>query len=327
MLFWRVPSFADWLRESWKDYRRRWAVLLAVAGTSGALTLLAGGLPFLPAAVLSLVGVGPVWAVWGGACLVSILAVLWLSTWSQAAVTRAALTEDSVGACLKDGWALTAAFGWVFSLVLLAVGGGGVLLIVPGLLLSVLFVLAPMIVASGEAEGVRALELSWGRVRPRFGLVATRIVAAGLIAAAPGRLPYVGWLVELFWAPIGLVLIARLEKDLRASDPRPQAPRGLGAAVAALSLALVVGTAAAAFAATRLVRAAIASTGGLESFARRVRPETAQAYVEALGRGDEEGAKKELSQVLAQLLAAPPAADAGVPRTDVSTAAFSGGAP
>src|ERR1035437_4244919 len=70
MLFLRMPSFADWLRASWGDFRRRWSVLLAVAGTGGAATLAAGFLPFIPAALATLLGVGPAWAVWVSAAVV-----------------------------------------------------------------------------------------------------------------------------------------------------------------------------------------------------------------------------------------------------------------
>src|ERR1039458_9388266 len=95
-----MPSFADWLKASWEDFRRRWAVLLAVAGTGGAVTLAAGFLPFLPAALATLFGVGPAWAVWGSAAVVSLSAVLWFSTWAQAAMMRAAMTDETARECL-----------------------------------------------------------------------------------------------------------------------------------------------------------------------------------------------------------------------------------
>lgn len=296
-----MPAFADWLKGAWADFRRRWTVLLAVAGLAGAATLLGAFLPLLAAALLSLAGAGPAWAVWGAGAAAALLAALWLSTWGQAALTRAALTDEPAAACLKEGWALTGAFGWAFTLILLAVAGGWCLLILPGLLLSVLLFPAPLIVADGEARGVAALALSWARVRPRLATVALRLAAAGLIAAAPGWLPYVGWLIAMFWSPIGLVLLARLARDLRAAEPAPEAPRWMGAAVAALALVFVAGTALAGYAAQRGARAALAAVGGPEGLAARVRPESAQAYVDALGRGDDEGAKKALDEVLAEL--------------------------
>ncbi|MBI3564268.1 MAG: hypothetical protein HY079_03620, partial [Elusimicrobia bacterium] len=259
-----MPAFSDWVKASWEDYRRRWLVLLGVAGITGAATLAGAFLPLLPALILSLAGVGPAWAVWGLGALGALLAALWLSTWGQAAMTRAALTDESAAACLKEGWALTGAFGWAFTLIVLAVAGGWCLLILPGLLLSVLLFSAPLIVADGEARGVAALALSWARVRPRLATVALRVAAAGLIAAAPGWLPHVGWLIAMFWTPIGLVLLARLARDLRAAEPAPETPRWMGAAVTVLALVFVGGTTLAGWAAARGARAALAAVGGPE---------------------------------------------------------------
>src|SRR5258708_1524726 len=71
MLFLRMPSITDWLKASWGDFRRRWAVLLAVAGVGGGATMAAGFLPFIPASLATIFGVGPVWVVWGAAAAVS----------------------------------------------------------------------------------------------------------------------------------------------------------------------------------------------------------------------------------------------------------------
>ncbi|MDE2142472.1 MAG: hypothetical protein KGJ84_08690, partial [Elusimicrobia bacterium] len=225
-----MPSFSDWLKASWADYRRRGAVLLAVAGTGGAVALVAGFVPFLPAALLSAAGAGPAWAAWGLASLAAISAVLWFTTWAQAAATRAAMTEDKAGACLSLAWKQNAEFGWVLTLSLLAVAGGYCLFLIPGVLLSMLLFFSGFYQIDGEADGLEALELSWGRVRPRLGAVSLRVLAAGAIAAAPGWIPYVGWVIAMFWTPFGLMALARLARDLRAADPDPVRPKRLGPA-------------------------------------------------------------------------------------------------
>ena len=263
-----MPSFADWLKASWEDFRRRWTVLFAVAGAGGTATLAAGFLPFVPAALATLLGVGPAWAVWSAAVLVSLAAVMWLSTWTQAAMTRAALTGETTRECLSLAWGQTSAFAWVLSLVLLAAGGGYLLLVVPGLILSVMFFAAPFCSISGEAQGVRALGLSWARVKPRFGAVALRLLAAAAITAAPGWIPYLGWVVMLFWAPFGFIAMARLDKDLRAADPAAEPPGWMGAALAGLFVVVAAGTAAASFIVLRAATVAIREfdrPGGLAS--------------------------------------------------------------
>jgi hypothetical protein len=266
-----VPTFSEWLRASWADFRRRWGVLLAVAGTGGAVTLLAVFVPLFAALLATLSGLRSP-AVWGAATLVALLAGLWLSTWAQAAMVLAAHGDAPSSECLSRAWRLTPAFAWTLTLVLAAVGGGWFLLLVPGMVLSVLLFSAPFYEASGEASGLRALELSWARVRPRFGATASRLAAAGILTAAPGFVPWVGWIVMLFWSPFGMAATARLAEDLRAADPAPAEVPRLGPAVAALTGVLLAGTLAASWLAVRATRAAIAMAGGPQGLAGALSP-------------------------------------------------------
>jgi hypothetical protein len=309
-----MPSFADWLKASWGDFRRRWAVLLAVAGAGGAATLAAGFVPFIPAAIATAFGVGPAWAVWGSAVVVSLTAVLWLSTWAQAALLRAALTEEPLRECLTLAWSQTAAFAWVLSLALLAVVGGYFLLIVPGLILSVMLFAAPFCQISGEAEGARALGLSWARVKPHFWTVAGRLLAATLITAAPGWIPYVGWLVMMFWAPFSFIAMARLDKDLRAAEPQATAPAWMATALAGLTAVVLIGTVAASFAAVRLTMGAVRDFNAPGGLASRIRPETTQALMDAYsGSATEEQKSKALAELLGELRVSISTAPSGTP--------------
>jgi hypothetical protein len=315
-----MPSFADWLKASWADFRRRWTVLLAVGGAGGAATLAAGFFPFVPAALATMFGVGPAWAVWGAAVVVSLAAVLWLSTWAQAALMRAALTDEPTRDCLVLAWRQTAAFAWVLSLALLAVVGGYFLFIVPGLILSVMLFAAPFCQISGEAEGARALGLSWARVKPRFGAVALRLFAATAITAAPGWIPYVGWIIMLFWAPFSFIAMARLDKDLRAAEPEAKAPEWMGAAIAGLAAVLLIGTAVASFVAVRLTAAAVEDFNKPGGLASRVRPETAQALMNAMsGQADDAERKRLYAELMAELQTPPsPAVSTGTAAVAVS---------
>jgi hypothetical protein len=297
-----MPSFSDWLKASWDDFRRRWGVLMAVAGVSGAAALAGGFAPFVPAALLTASGVGPAWAVWGLASIAAVLAALWLSTWAQAAVTLAAMTELPAGECLAQGWKRTGAFAWVLSLALVATCGAYFLFIIPGLLLSVLLFFGAFICMSGEAEGERALALSWARVRPRFGAVSARVVAAGLLAAAPGWIPGVGWIIAMFWAPFGVVALARVAKDLRAADPEPALPPRFGAALAGLAAVFAVGGALSCFLAVRAVSETMRTFNDPGGLASRLRPETAQELTGLLtGQGSDEDKKKAYDDLLSDL--------------------------
>ncbi|MFI5346101.1 MAG: hypothetical protein ACHQ51_06980 [Elusimicrobiota bacterium] len=318
-----MPSFSDWLKASWADYKRRWAVLLAVAGAAGAAAMLAGLAPFVPAALATAFGLGPAWAVWGAASFVALLAVLWFMTWAQAAATRAAMTGEKAGECLSRSWKQTGEFGWVLTLALLAVAGGYFLFLIPGVILSVMLFFAGFYQVSGEADGVRALQLSWGRVRPRFGPVALRVVAAGAITAAPRWIPYIGWLLAMFWTPFGLIALSRVAHDLRAADPEPETPKWMGGAVAALSCVFAAGIFLFTLTAARMVQTAIRSFNDPGGLASRIRPETTQALLEAFsGQADEAQKKKAYEDILGELKAGmtSPDASSGTP-TVVSSSA------
>ncbi len=233
-----LPKTGDWLAASWADYRRRWLSLMAVLAAGGLATAAAVFLPLLPAGLAAYFGAGSPWVIWGGAAFVSLFGGLWLSAWTQAAVMRAAGNDEGAGGALRLSWRQTPAFAWVLSLAILAVGGGLLLLIVPGLILSVLFFFALFYQRAGEERGLGALELSFARVKPVFGAVSVRLLLAGLIAWIPFWIPYVGWLIGPLWASFGLTACARLASDLRTLSPSPERP-SLGPAVGALSLVFV----------------------------------------------------------------------------------------
>ncbi|MDD5304627.1 MAG: hypothetical protein PHS14_16145, partial [Elusimicrobia bacterium] len=186
----------------------------------------------------------------------------------------------------------------VLSLAMLAAGGGFVLLIVPGLILSVLTFFAPFYQMSGEDRGLGAVELSFARVRPVFGAVAGRLLLAGLIAWIPSWIPYAGWLIGPLWAPFGLVACARLADDLKTLSPAPSRP-ALGGAVGALSCVLVAAFFAVSWGATR---GALALYDSYASGRLELKPpdsETAQALLAVLqGHGTESDRRRSATYVL-----------------------------
>lgn len=302
-----LPSIEDWLSASWTDYKRRWLPLMAVIALGGLATAAGVFLPLIPAGIAAFVGAGSPWLIWGGASLVSLLAGLWLSTWAQAAAVRAAAQDEGAGDALRTGWSQTAAFAWVLSLVMLAAGGGLVLFIVPGLILSVLLFFAAFYQISGEDCGLGALELSFARVKPVLGAVVARLILMGLIVWLPSWIPYIGWLIGPLWAPLGLVACARLAEDLKTLNPAPVRP-ALGVAISALALVFVVAVFASTWATTRGAMALYDSyaSGRLELKAPDA--ETAQSLLSTLqGKGTDEDRQRSLTYVLALSSAMAPA--------------------
>ena len=238
-----MTSIEDWIGRSWERFKRRWWVLLAASGVAGAASLLGALVPALAGYYVGGLGRWPVWAVTGAASVVSLLALLWLSTWAQAAALEAASTEADIRTCLSDAWVKTGHFAWTLSLVLLACGGAFFLLFLPGLWLAPLLFWAPFITMSEGVGGVAALETSWRRVSGRWWAVAGRLALVVVVPFAIGFIPLVGWLLSLAAGPFTFVMLAELADELRRLDPGPEAPAPrLALPVAALSVVFLAGS-------------------------------------------------------------------------------------
>ncbi len=271
---------------------------MTALAAGGFATAAAVFLPLVPAGFAAYLGVGSPWAIWGAAAAFSLLAGLWLSTWTQAAAMRAAARDESAGDALRSAWRQTPAFAAVLSLVMLAAGGGFVLLFVPGMILSALLFFAPYYQLDGEAEGLAAVELSYARARPLLGPVSGRLALIGLIAWIPSWIPYVGWLIGPLWAPFGLTACARLADDLKRLSPAPERPR-LGAAIGALGLVLVAATFTMSYGAARAAASLYAgfTSGRMELKAPDAG--TAQALMSVLqGHGTAEERRQAMSYVV-----------------------------
>lgn len=194
----------------------------------------------LPAGLAAMLSMGSPWLIWGVSLTVSLALGLWLSTWAQAAAIRAAFIDEGAVDSLRESWSQTWGFGVVLTWLCLVVGGGLLLLIVPGIILGVLLFFAPFYQLSGEGEGLDAVGLSCARVKPVLGPIVVRLGLIGFIVAVPSWIPWVGWIIGPLWAPFGLVACARLAADLKCMMPRPEKPRGLAMSAVALSAVLML---------------------------------------------------------------------------------------
>ncbi len=298
---WRVlPDIADWLSASWTDFRRRWGALMAVLTVGGLATAAGAMMPLLPAGIATALGAGSLWLAWGISLSAALLIGLWLSTWGQAALVRAAAADVGVADALAAAWRQTPAFAWVLSLVMLAAGGGFILLIIPGLLLSALFFFAPFYQLSGESEGIDALELSFSRVLPLLWPVSMRLTLAFVIAAAPSWIPWIGWLIGPLWAPFGLVACARLAADLKTLTPAPEKKPWLGPAVVALSAVFLLAFGVMSWAAAGRVQALQRSYASGELMRNMPDEETSRSILASLqGKGSDEDTQRALNYMLA----------------------------
>lgn len=302
-----LPTVEDWLADSWTDFRRRFWPVMSVLAATGIATLLGVLVPPVPAAVAQFAGFGGAAVLWSAAFLLSLLAGIVLSTWGQAAAMLAAGSDGGTAESLALGWRRAPGFAWVLTLAGVAVAGGLALLVIPGLVLCVLLLPSLYYQLDGEAAGLAALELSWARVKPRFGAVAGRLFALLGLLWAPSMIPYVGWLISPLFAPFGLVAAARLAADLKKAEPEPARP-SLAAPVAALGAVLFVVWGAAMYGAVRVGQLLAARyAAGTLSIAPPDPATQASLLAVLQGQGSEEDARRALSYAvsLSSAVAAP----------------------
>lgn len=148
--------------------------------------------------------------------------------WIMTALFYAAEKPSAgVAESLRQGMAHYVPFGWVLSLASLLVTAGMFFFVVPGLILSVLYLLAPNVYFIEGRTGWSALERARACVSPRFTDVLVRLGAAwaafAVLAIVLGRfhLPLVGDLFSLFGFPWLVLYQSQLYRELAAAAPAP----------------------------------------------------------------------------------------------------------
>jgi|GEM_PF-2447884 len=320
-----MPPFQDWLEASWGDFRRRWGRLMAVLGLGGIAVFAAAVLPLIVVLPLAAFHVGALWLAVGLGALASLSAALWTSSWAQSAAVRVALNDETAGESLSRAWGQTAAFSWVLLLGSLAIGGGFCLFVLPGVVLAALLFFAPYYQIAGEAGGSAALGLSWARVEANPVPAVLRLLTAGFLVWLPSSIPYVGWLIAMFWSPFGLVATVRLAGDLRAAAPDARAPQWAGRAIAGFAALCLAGVLAVSVALSLVVQRAAPAAQALSArvMSGQIDPATGMALIAVL-QGD---ATPEQRKQARDFVVAASSGSAAAWGLDVSTSAARGPIP
>ncbi len=235
---------SELFRRSWDAFRVKLWRLLAVGGLGGAASLVGSMLPLAAAALYWVLTGTFSLAGWLLALAVSLSAVLWLVSWTQAAMMEVALDDAGALDALRSfrvSWPKVAAFSWVCILFFALVCGGFFLLLLPGVFVGVALALCPFVCVAEGLGGFAALERAWGLARGRWVGVALRLFLIGLMTSVASAVPWLGILLSMFAAPFALVLTAELYRDAARTAPPVEASRGAGRwafAVCALGLLL-----------------------------------------------------------------------------------------
>lgn len=151
--------------------------------------------------------------------LIGILFCIFFNLWSRVALF-CAIKENiyAVKPALADAWPKILSFFWISILVGLAVLGGFILLIIPGIIFSVWFAFAAYAFIFEDIRGIDALRRSKQLVNKRWWPVFGRVLVLWLIAVLVSWIKFFGPIINVFlMAPFSLVFFYVLYQDLKSS--------------------------------------------------------------------------------------------------------------
>lgn len=174
-------------------------------------------------------------------------ATIWCANWALTALFTA-IADNTCGIkeafrCAKP---VTLAHIWLTMLMGLVIAGGYMLLIVPGVVLTVWFFFAPLILINEDVRGMEALLKSKEYVRGRWLGVCWRLIAIWFISVVISCIPVIGQLLAFLFIPFSLVCSFLIYQELRsiradmAFEPTQRAKTGIVAVSAVPVLATVV---------------------------------------------------------------------------------------
>jgi len=160
---------------AWNLYRRRFLTLIGVAFIPALVMILAGMV--FETSVLS-----PIWAILFS--LVVMPLVLIFGLWGQVSMLYAIKdSQKGIGIIesYRRGWRKILSYWWVGLLSSFVVLGGFMLLIIPGIIFSIWFILALFVLVSEDIKGMDALMKSKEYVKGRWWGTFRRLFTIGII--------------------------------------------------------------------------------------------------------------------------------------------------
>ena len=235
-----LPEIGALFDAAWNVFRRRWLVLvglfvLAVVGAILPALLVGGSLALLSKNGVSFDGVA--------ALLLIALAVLGgcIAFFRGLAGLMEAVIDEEIGfrealALGKSSWV---ALLWVSSLYGFIVGGASLLLIIPGIVISVWFFAAPYLAIAGETRGMGALLRSRALVKGQFWPILLRLFLVWLVTGAMTAIPFVGPFLAFATAPFTMLCHVILYRNLEDLAGDVAYPSGAGHKAGWLALGAV----------------------------------------------------------------------------------------
>ncbi len=246
----QLKSIGEIFSETWELYRQRAIpILLVILLTSCIVVVLIcvfgiiialgiGGLN-TSANHFEIGGYGPLLSI---TVLISMLIVLILIFWSQAATIAVTLDNDlSVMDACKAGWQYLIPMGWVGTLYMGIVLTGMTLLIIPGVILGLSMSLCCYALFDDDLRGMDALLTSQCYIKGHWWNTLGKFFLIGLASMAVNLVPVIGQLLSFIFTPFLLLYMVVVYRDLKEAAGEVDlhaGPRWLWALMAAVGIVL-----------------------------------------------------------------------------------------
>jgi hypothetical protein len=140
------------------------------------------------------------------------IAMFWVLSAVICAVSDETLgIRESLEAASKKLWS----FIWIFSILGYIVTGGFLLVVIPGIIFSIWFFFSQFILAREDERGMNALLKSKEYVKGYWFEVFLRMFIIWIISAVISSIPFVGWVLSLFFVPFAMIFSFLIYEDLK----------------------------------------------------------------------------------------------------------------
>lgn len=215
-------GIGELLSASWTLFQRRFAPLFALYLLS--LLFVAAGAAIPAGGCMLLAKILPFGT--GGVALIGALAGILLGgggmAWGFAALIAAALDDNlSVRDALQQTKHAIMPMAWVLVLAGFVIGGGFLLFVIPGIIFSVWFFMAPFLMVDEDVRGTSTLLKSRALVQGRWFDVFLRLVVIWACSALAGAIPVVGPIMVLISVPYVMIYQTLLYRNIKEVAPPP----------------------------------------------------------------------------------------------------------
>jgi len=197
-----LPGIGELFGSTWEVYKERFWTLIGLYLAS-IISFVLSALIFLGAGALvaKLVPAASTPLILAG-FLAGVTVGLIAFSWGFAAFLIAVVDENAgFLEAISRGKAKILPFAWLYTLMVLIIFGGCVLLIIPGFILSLWFIFAKYILAEDDTSGLDALMKSKSYVNGYWWGIFFRLFVVGLFSAILGIIPIAGTFLSLAFTP------------------------------------------------------------------------------------------------------------------------------